>query len=335
MMCHAKKFLMSFILLFCCFSVLPSFANIQDDPSVKIFIAQLVKQHHFKKSYLKHLFSQVVFNPTVIKKMSKPYEAKPWYEYRRLFVNASRVTDGVKFWHNHLSALKRAKRQFGVPPSVIVALIGIETKYGEHTGDFRVIDSLATLAFKYPKRGAYFKKELTQFLLMTRENQLNPLTLLGSYAGAMGLPQFMPNSYRHYAIDFSGTGIVNIQTNVTDAIGSVANYLKVHGWSHGGKIALKGTLNNKSKKITRVKFGNKPRETIATLEKWGISPVQPVARKKLATVIKLHDKAAIEYWLGLHNFYVLTRYNRSKLYAMAVYELSHALLGAYDKTTQA
>lgn len=296
---------------------------------VKQFIDQMVEQHQFEKQPLIELFDQVKLQKRVEKAITSPAEAKPWYKYRAIFLTRSRTEGGVKFWKENAKVLAEVEKRFGVPPEIVTAIIGVETRYSKHTGGFRVIDSLSTLAFNYPKRSKFFRKELVQFLLLCKEEKVNPLELTGSYAGAMGIPQFMPSSFRHYAADYEGDGRKDIWKNTSDVIASVANYFKVHGWQPGEPVAFPVSVKGEHyKKI--VGKGLKPRLTLATLQSNGVNlenatlPLNTTAR-----LLSLKQKRATEEWAVLTNFYVITRYNHSDHYAMAVYQLSQEIKKRY------
>lgn len=289
------------------------------------FVRELVVEHGFDESSLYGIFDQAVYKQTVIDAISKPAEkALQWKEYRNIFLTSRRIENGVRFWQSNLEVLARAEEIYGVPASVIVAVIGVETLYGQRMGNYRVLDSLTTLAFDYPPRGAFFRRQLKEFLLLVREGNHDITKLLGSYAGAMGYGQFIPSSYRQFAIDFDDDGIRDIWLNPVDAIGSVANYLQQHGWRKGEPISSRA-------RVSGDQFDHlfnrdlKPNMTVKELIMKGVVPVDRFDERLKATPIKLTGKHGSEYWLGLYNFYVITRYNHSKLYAMAVYQLSREL----------
>jgi membrane-bound lytic murein transglycosylase B len=291
---------------------------------VQNFIQHMVNQYHFNKQDLFILFNQVKLRPQVIQHISKPLEKEPWHTYQKLFVNEWRIEHGVQFWNKYRNALTKAEQIYGVPASIIVATIGIETKYGRHTGNYRVIDSLCNLAFSHSSlRASFFKKELEEFLLLTREEKLNPLTIMGSYAGAIGQPQFMPSSYRNYAVNFSNSGKTDLINNEVDVIGSIANYYKKHGWSQYKPIALPGiVIGNKYDYLKHNNKFNSP-ILITDLSKYGIAPKYKITNNTLTVkIIELENHDNKEYWLGFHNFDVIKRYNSSDLYAMAVFQLS-------------
>jgi len=210
-----------------------------DPRQLQAFIAALADKDQFSRAALETLFRQARLQQRILDAIARPAEGKPWYQYRPIFLTGKRIRLGVEFRHRHRAALARAERQYGVPAAIITAIIGVETFYGRHAGHYRVIDALATLGFNYPKRGGFFRQELRHFLLLTREQGLSPRDLVGSYAGAMSMPQFMPSSFRSYAVDFDGDGVKDIWSSPVDAIGSVANYLSRHGWEAGGGIAVR------------------------------------------------------------------------------------------------
>ncbi len=312
-----KRVLLIFLML-----PLFAFANISARPDVQQFIQEMEKQYQFSPQTLTQLFKQVDIQQSIIDAMNRPAESKPWYLYRPLFVTPKSINDGIAYYETHKSALLRAEKEYGVPASIIVAIIGVETRYGKVTGNYRVIDALSTLAFEYPKRAPFFRQELVEYLLLTREQRIDPLSLKGSYAGAMGIPQFMPSSYRKYAVDFSGNGKRDLWTNNADAIGSVANYFKGYGWQTGNPVALKlSQVADPSVGLDNVQ----PTTPIGTLRQEGIKDLGKLNDQWLGTVLGyqlLHHK---EYWLGLQNFYVITKYNKSPQYALAVYQLGQAI----------
>ena len=244
-----------------------------------------------------------------------------------MFLTDARVARGVDFWRQHEAVLARAEQEYGVPAQVIVSIIGVETFYGRNTGSFRVIDALSTLGFDYPPRAEFFRKELREFLLLTREEQVDPLTLKGSYAGAMGLPQFMPSSFRAYAVDFDGDGHINIWSNPDDAIGSVASYFKRHGWVAGEPVVIRAdvTGDRADEGLTQ---GIEPVKTVGELRALGWSSHDALRDDMPVTAFRLEGADGPEYWMGLKNFYAITRYNRSVMYAMAVHQLSDMLVQA-------
>lgn len=306
-------------------------APLSQRDDVALFIDKMVESHGFEKKALNAIFDKVKLQKRVEKAIASPAEAKPWYKYRSIFLKKSRIEGGVKFWQEHADVLAETEKRFGVPAEIITAIIGVETRYASNTGGFRVIDSLSTLAFNYPKRSRFFTKELEQFLLLCREENFNPLELTGSYAGAMGVPQFMPSSFRHYAADFEQDGRKDIWGNTADVIASVANYFTVHGWKQGEPVAFKVAPENEQFKQV-VDNGLKIKTTLADLEAAGVQlENQNLPPETAARLLSLRQKKGTEEWIVLHNFYVITRYNHSNLYAMAVLQLSREIRNHFLK----
>lgn len=290
---------------------------------VQAFINSMVNKHGFNKKELNTLFSEVKLRPQVMNHLKKPLEVKPWYTYQMLFVNEWRIEHGVKFWNKYADALRRAETTYGVPASIIVATIGVETKYGQRTGEFRVIDSLSSIGFSDSSRAGYFRRELEQFLLLCREQHLNPLKMMGSYAGAIGQPQFMPSSYRYYAVNFSKSGKIDLMNNEIDVIGSIANYYSKSGWKMHAPVAEQAlSIGDRYDYLKRNNLLDK-QITVGQLARYGIIPKRHIEDDSLKVkVIQLETRYKKEYWLTFHNFGVIKRYNPSDLYAMAVYQLS-------------
>ena len=297
----------------------------QHQGEIDDFIGRMVSEHDFSRPELEQLFAEVTHQPRIIEAITRPAESKPWYQYRPIFVTEQRINGGVKFWQEHSALLARAEEEYGVPAQIIVAIIGVETFYGRHKGSYRVIDALSTLGFDYPKRGAFFRGQLEQFLLMAREEKRDPLEFLGSYAGAMGMPQFIPSSFRSYAIDFDGDGRRDLWNNYADIIGSVANYFSRHHWRSGEPVASRTRLKGSAPQELLDK-GLKPSIPLAALEAGGIAPQASLGQSDEVALLALDSSPQEqEYWVTLYNFYVITRYNRSPLYAMAAYQLSEAI----------
>lgn len=291
---------------------------------VERFIVQMAHDHGFDLQQLRALFSQVQTSQSVLKGISAPSTAKAWYEFKPLFVDQNRIVGGVKFWNDNAGILAKARAEFGVPESVVVALIGIETRYGRNTGNHRVIDALHTLAFDWPARGDFFRGELEQFLLLCREQNWDPLTVKGSFAGAMGLGQFMPSSYRRYGTDYDGDGRIDLWTNPADAIGSVAGYLRYFGWREGTPIVAPARIDSDDPKAL-LDIGLKPSMSLAEWRVRGASPLTPLPDQFQASVFSVDLIGGPEYWFGFDNFYALLQYNRSRNYVMAIYELSREI----------
>jgi membrane-bound lytic murein transglycosylase B len=289
------------------------------------FVEQMVRKHGFDRADLTRLLEDAAFQQGIVDAISRPAESKPWHLYRPIMLTRERIEGGVEFWSANAAALARAEAQYGVPPEVVTAIIGVETKYGRNTGRHRVLDALVTLAFGYPKRAPFFRSELENFLLMAREEGLDARELKGSYAGAMGRAQFMPSSFRNFAVDFDGDGRRDLWTNDTDAIGSVASYLARHGWRRGEPVAFPADGAGPEQRRF-VEAGVKPAYTLGDLTAAGIRAPAGLARGTPASLIELETEDGSEFWLGMFNFYVITRYNRSTLYAMAVHQLSQEIV---------
>ena len=310
-------------------------ADYAQRPEVQAFIEHVSRKHGFDPAELRELFAGVRQQKSILRAIAKPAEAKPWYQYRRIFLTPERIQGGVAFWDEHAAAIERASQEFGVDPQIIVAIIGVETLYGRRTGRYPVLDALATLGFDYPKRGRFFRGELEEFLLLTREERMDPKAIKGSYAGAMGIGQFIPSSYRAYAVDFDGDGRRDLW-DPEDAIGSVAHYFERHGWIRGAPVAVKARVEGDDyRKLPRK--GAKPVVPVAMLERHGVHPPSGALDGVSKVVFLEYDQgpARKEYWLGFDNFYVITRYNRSPLYAMAVYQLSGEIAKARAKQARA
>lgn len=303
-------------------------ASFAQREEVRSFVAQMEAEHGFSSIELLAAFDRARFEPRVIKLITPPTSpgARSWKRYRAQFLEGKRIENGLAFWDEHRDALEAAYQRYGVPPEVIVAIIGVETFYGRYTGSFDALSALATLAFDYPPRAPLFRRELENLFLLAREQGRDPLTYQGSYAGALGFPQFLPSSIRHYAVDFDGNGQVEIDVSPVDAIGSVANYLAVHGWLRGEPVATRAWVAPEADASALVKAGIEPSLSPQTLAQSGVKPLRGAAHPAPATLVDLvTPDAPTEYWLGYRNFYVITRYNKSSFYAMAVYELSQML----------
>ena len=315
-----KLYFVHIILIYSFFSLVYIFA--EDIDSTDKFISYMEREHGFDSKELSLLFGKTIVSQSILEAIQRPAEKKlVWHQYRKIFLKEKRIKQGVEFWLNNELKLKEAEKKFGVPPEIITAIIGVETNYGRNSGSYRVIDSLNTLAFHYPRRAPFFLSELEHFLLLAREQNFIPEKLKGSYAGAMGMPQFISSSYRNYAIDFDGDNVVDIWSNPDDVIGSVANYFFQHGWVNKGsvitEVSIKGEAHKNilDEKLQLNIYGS-------DLKNYGIivnSKFDDTEKLKLFE-FKLEDRS--EYWLAQNNFYVITRYNHSKLYAMAVYQLA-------------
>jgi membrane-bound lytic murein transglycosylase B len=291
-----------------------------------VFAREMVERHGFDSAELRGVLADARYSQAIVDAMDRPYEAKPWRDYRALFVTPERIAGGAAFRREHADLLARAEADYGVAPHIIVAIIGVETNYGINVGKHRVIDALTTLGFAYPRRADFFRRELEAFLLLSREEQLDPRRVVGSYAGAMGKPQFISSSYRHYAVDFDGDGRRDLLGGNADAIGSVANYFKQHGWRPGEPVAFAAVLRSGIPGgITLIEKTPAPPDTTAgALRAAGVDWKEPLPADAPVSLIRL-DGVEDEYWVGLNNFHVITRYNHSNLYAMAVYQLGEAI----------
>lgn len=292
-------------------------------PELRAFIDRMVAHHDFNAMELANLFSQARIREDIIEAISRPAEAKPWYQYRPIFLTESRIEQGVEFWNQHGELLQQAEARFGVPPEMIVAIIGIETRYNRHQGRYPVLDALSTLAFDYPKRSEFFRSELEHYLLLSREEGFDAAKLMGSYAGAMGGTQFISSSYRHYAVDFDGDGKRDLWDSVADQIGSVANYFATHGWRPDETIVVPAKVDGEE--YQRLETTLKPKYTAGRLRDFGIEAERELPDDTPVSLLVLETEQGHDVWLGLHNFYVITRYNHSALYAMAAYQLAEAI----------
>jgi len=306
-------------------------AQYAEREDVRQFIAEMVHRHGFVRKELRTLFSQARFQPAIIKAITPPTEprAKSWQAYRALFLTPQRIEAGVEFREQQREALSRAVELYGVPEEIIVAIIGVESVYGRNTGNYRVIDALTTLAFDYPPRAEFFRTELENYLLYARDAGIDTLGLKGSYAGAIGIPQFMPGSYRRYAVDLDGDGKQDLSGSFADAIGSVANFLQAHGWERGQPVAFAAQVHGENYR-TLVDADIKPTYRYGDLADFGVSAEGETKADTPCALIELPTPGeASQYLVGLTNFYVLTRYNRSSLYAAAVLELAQTVKSAY------
>lgn len=302
-------------------------ANYADHEKAIGFIDKMVSEHGFNKNELQQTFAQASRKESILEAIARPAEKRlEWKGYRKIFLTEDRIKKGLAFIEKNKASLEKAEREYGVPVHVIAAIIGVETRYGRHKGNYRVVDALATLAFDYPPRSKFFTKELEHVFLLSREQGFDALALKGSYAGAMGYGQFIPSSYRHYAVDFDGDKVADILDNPIDAVGSVANYFKMHRWTEGKPVAYrlsKSDLGENYEKLVQNKL--KPTHTIKDFHELGVKVPQNLDDSMDARLLVLQGAEGEEYWLTLGNFYVITRYNHSSLYAMAVFQLSEEL----------
>jgi len=292
-------------------------------PGADAFARNLAQDGGIDIEYIRSVIENAEYQQSIIDAITRPAEAKPWHEYRKIFIRETRIDGGVEFWRANRSLIERVAAEFGVPAQFVLAIVGVETNYGLNTGSYRVLDALVTLGFYYPRRGEFFSRELAEYFNLSREENLPLERVKGSYAGAMGLGQFIPSSYRAYAVDFDDSGSRDLWRSLPDALASVANYLKVHGWNENLPVVLP---------VSEVPdgldedFKPKPRHALSDLRAMGIAfDDAGLAADTPATLIELESEHGAEYWIGLNNFYVLTRYNRSPLYAMAVAQLADEL----------
>lgn len=303
-------------------------ASYAEREDARAFIAELAARHDFAPAALDRALARARHDPSVIRLITPPARkgTRSWQDYRARFLDRTRIDGGLAFWEAHAATLQRAADQYGVPAEIIVAILGVETMYGRHTGNFETLSALATLAFDYPPRAELFRRELEALFLLAREQGRDPASYSGSFAGALGYPQFLPSSVRAYAVDFDDDGRVDFDRDASDAIGSVANYLHVHGWQAGAPVAERARLAPGADAAPLLAAGIEPALAPDILARAGIGTMDGRAAAATATLVDLETPgAATEYWLGYRNFYVITRYNRSSFYAMSVFELAEAL----------
>ena len=301
------------------------------DPKSEIepFVARMAENHAVPASRIRALLSDARVLDSVLDAMRRPAERKPWHQYRNIFLTEKRIARGVEFWRQHRLTLTRAVERFGVPPEIIVAIIGVESFYGSHRGRFRVLDALATLGFRYPERSAFFLSELEAFVLLSDEEHLDAREVKGSYAGAMGISQFISSSYRNYALDFDGDGSRDLLRSPEDAIGSIANYLSMHGWLPGAAIAVRAEVEGDAFRAL-VQKGIKPHTSLASIRARGVRFATYAADEEKGALLEFEVRKGHEYWVGLTNFYVITRYNHSRLYALAVLQLAQSMRERFE-----
>jgi membrane-bound lytic murein transglycosylase B len=323
-------------------SLLSTSCMAQQHPGAEEFAARAAAEHQLDAAQIMQLLHDARFKQSIVDAISRPAEAKPWYEYRPIFITEKRIRGGVDFWREHEALVRQASERFGVDPQIIVAIIGVETFYGRITGSYRVLDALTTLSFYYPDTGndrsEFFSRELMQFFLLGSEEGLPLREVTGSYAGAMGLGQFMPSSYREYAVDLDGDGRRDLWSSMPDVIGSVANYLGRHGWQDGQPVTYPAVVAADADLSLVARKDFKPKLTLEELGAAGFALRLPTAAGAAAAgaagdspaaVARLEEQDGESYWITFDNFYVITRYNRSPLYAMAVYELSEAIRAGF------
>jgi membrane-bound lytic murein transglycosylase B len=303
----------------------PALAVDLDRPEVEAFITSMVDQHDYDRSRLRDILGEARTQDSILELISKPAEGTlTWAEYRPIFLTRERIDAGVRFWRDQQSELAAVSSNSGVPIEIIVGIIGVETYFGRITGGHRVLDALATLAFDYPPRSKFFRSELEQFLLLIREEDMTATDAFGSYAGAMGRPQFMPSSYRAYAVDSTGDGKRDIWNNWTDVAGSIANYFVEHGWRSGEAVVAPATISH-NWRGPFPKNGLKATDSVASLTDQGVMFSTELPKDSSSRLLTLDGSSGTEHWVGFHNFFVITRYNRSVMYALAVHQLGQAI----------
>lgn len=295
------------------------------------FIDEMVNEHRFDREQLTHWLDQAEKKQGVLNSISRPAEKeKTWKEYRAIFMTEERINLGVQFWRENDKTLSAVSEKYGVAPEMIVAILGVETRYGRTTGTYRVIDSLTTLAFDYPPRAKFFRGQLKEFFLLAREQNHDPLDLKGSYAGAMGYGQFIPSSYRHYAVDYNQDGFADIWNSPEDAVASVANYFKENGWKKDQPVVSRCHTSEQYDETVPTR-GLKPTLKRSELVKKGFTPIETTSDEELFAVHKLEGEYGTEFWCGAKNFYAITRYNHSNMYALAAWQLSQAIKERYQQ----
>jgi membrane-bound lytic murein transglycosylase B len=318
-----KRFKMM-VLVGCLAVSTASFAGYEAHPRAQILIDDL-KADGFEESYIRDVLGRAKYQQSIIDAISRPAERRlNWGEYRAIFIEQRRINQAIQFWKEHKETLLKAEEVYGVPPEIVLAIMGVETRFGRITGNYRVLDALSTLGFDYPKRADFFLGQLGDYFRLARQEGVEPGVLKGSYAGAMGYGQFIPSSFLAYAVDFDGDQQRDIWGNPVDAIGSVANYFARHGWRAGDPI-VSDVLLNGSVDSEWFNKGLKPELTLGEWRQRGVIAKSEVADDQLATLMRMSSDQGDQYLLGLHNFYVITRYNHSRLYANAVRELSEAI----------
>lgn len=304
------------------------YTRYSDRHDVKAFIEDIAERHNMNRAELLGIFRDIEPQNRALELISKPAESVlSWKQYRPIFIDNNRIQSGLHFWEEHNGVLKQAELTYGVPPEIIVAIIGVETKYGKITGGFPLLPTLVTLAFDFERRKPFFQSELEHFLLLARDEQLDLFVVNGSYAGAMGIPQFISSSYRNYAVDFNNDGRRDLWNSAADAIGSVASYFQQHGWESGQPVVTRAKIKGDVSDLTvsRERKGLKPEKTLRELATRNIRPYDTLDKNLQAILVYLEGENGDEYWLGFKNFYVITRYNQSAMYAMAVYQLSEEI----------
>lgn len=296
-----------------------------DQPEVETFIEAMIREHDFDRESLRDTLQQAEIKPAILEAIAKPAEKTlTWGEYRKIFVTRERIRAGAEFWREHADTLNDISTATGVPIEILVGIIGVETYFGRITGKYRVLDALATLAFLYPPRATFFRAELEQYLLLVREEGMQAIEATGSYAGAMGRPQFMPSSYRAYAVDSTGDGKRDIWNNWDDVAGSIANFFLAHRWKPGEEVTAQAILAN-NWRGSPPDNGLTPQDTVRSLSRQGVLFATNMPADSDSQLLALEGDEGTEHWVGFHNFFVITRYNRSVMYALAVHQLGQEI----------
>jgi len=308
--------------IFLC-AVSTSLAIDLERPDVETFIDRMAQQHHYDRNDLRDILGQADSKKSIIEKISKPAEKTlSWADYRPIFLTRERIRAGANFWRENREMLDEISNDTGVPNEIVVGIIGVETYFGRITGNHRVLDALATLAFDYPPRAEFFRRELEEYLLLIREEEMRATDAIGSYAGAMGRPQFMPSSFRAYAVDSTGDGKRDIWTNWADVVGSISNYFLAHGWQPGQEITTQAILGSGWRGPPPVPANTlQAEDTVGSLSRKGVLFATELAADSESQLLTLDGSIGPEHWVGFHNFFVITRYNRSVMYALAVHQL--------------
>ncbi|GIC77813.1 lytic murein transglycosylase B [Moritella sp. F3] len=298
----------------------------------KTWVEELSTKYDISEQVLTDAIGQAKFDENVLTKIQTPWEKKPWYKYAPIFITDSRINQGVKYWQEHEETFAKAEKEYGVPAQMIVAIMGVETYYGKYKGNLSVLDSLYTLGFNYPSRGKFFRQEFAEYIKLSEQQGWELTETKGSYAGAMGLGQFISSSYSHYGVDFSGDGKVDMINDPVDAIGSIANYFSEHKWQTGGSVAYPVTADSEKVK-SLLSSSLRIKNTWSDLTAAGVTlkesddrvPAISIEDSSPVKLLKLEQADSDEYWVYLDNFYTITRYNHSPLYAMAVFQLSERI----------
>ena len=311
----------------CFLSVASALAIDLDQPEVEAFIDSMVEQHDFDREEIRDTLGAAEVKQSILDAIARPAEkTKSWAEYRKIFITPERIQAGAQFWADNEDALRQVSESTGVPMEMLVGIIGVETYFGRITGSFRVLDALSTLAFSYPPRAKFFRRELEEYLLLVREEGMQATDATGSYAGAMGRPQFMPSSYRAYAVDATGDGKRDIWNDWTDVAGSIANYFLEHGWKPGKDVAAQASLGGDWRgPLPEPRNTLKPSETVASLSRKGVMFVTDLPGDSKSELLTYEGADGLEHWVGFHNFFVITRYNRNVMYALAVHQLGQEI----------